>query len=61
MKIAKTLPLIGSLAKALDAKWDEASFNIKNLEEKIATIFSGFDQSNTSLNTSIDMQKRFLE
>ncbi len=61
MKIAKTIPLIGSLAKSLDAKWDEASFNIKSLEGKISTIFSGFDQSATSLNTSIDMQKKFLE
>lgn len=61
MKIAKSLPLIGSLAKTLDAKWDEASFNIKSLEGKIASIFSGFDQAYNSLNTSIDMQKKFLE
>lgn len=61
MKIAKSLPLIGSLAKTLDAKWDEASFNIKSLEGKIATIFSGFDQAYNSLNTSVDMQKKFLE
>lgn len=61
MKVAKSLPLIGSLAKSLDAKWDEASFNIKSLEGKISTIFSGFDQSASSLNTSIDMQKKFLE
>ncbi|MBS9783889.1 hypothetical protein KGV55_00915 [Candidatus Gracilibacteria bacterium] len=61
MKIAKSLPLISSLAKALDAKWDEAKFNIKSLEGKIEAIFSGFDQSYNSLNTSIDMQKKFLE
>lgn len=61
MKVAKSIPLIGSLAKSLDAKWDEASFNIKSLEGKITTIFSGFDQSASSLNTSIDMQKKFLE
>lgn len=61
MKIAKSLPLISTLAKSLDAKWDEASFNIKSLEGKIGTIFSGFDQSHTSLDTSIDMQKNFLE
>ena len=61
MKIAKALPLIATLAKKLDAKWDEASFNIQSLEGKIATIFSGFDQAYTSLNTSIDMQKKFLE
>lgn len=61
MKLAKTLPLIGNLAKSLDAKWDEASFNIKSLEGKIGVIFSGFDQAYTSLNTSIDMQKSFLD
>lgn len=61
MKIAKSLPLIGTLAKTLDAKWDEASFNIKSLEGKIGVIFSGFDQAYNSLNTSIDMQKTFLE
>lgn len=61
MRIAKSLPILGALAKSLDAKWDEASFNIKKLEGKIATIFSGFDQSYQSLNTSVDMQKKFLE
>jgi hypothetical protein len=47
--------------KSLDAKWDEAKFNIQTLQGKIEMIFSGFDQAYTSLNTSIDMQKRFLE
>ncbi|MFA6090644.1 MAG: hypothetical protein WC774_02610 [Candidatus Gracilibacteria bacterium] len=61
MKIAKSIPLISSLAKTLDAKWDEASFNVKSLEGKIQVIFSGFDQAYTSLNTSIDMQKSFLD
>lgn len=61
MKIAKTIPVISNLAKTLDAKWDEASFNIKSLEGKIQVIFSGFDQAGVSLNTSIDMQKNFLE
>ena len=61
MKIAKSIPLIGTLAKTLDAKWDEANFNIKNLEGKIQIIFSGFDQASSSLNTSIDLQKQFLE
>lgn len=61
MKIAKSIPLIGNLAKSLDSKWDEASFNIKSLEGKITVIFSGFDQAYTSLNTSIDMQKSFLD
>ena len=61
MKIAKSIPLISGLAKTLDAKWDEASFNVKSLEGKIGVIFSGFDQAYTSLNTSIDMQKSFLD
>lgn len=61
MKIAKSLPVISILAKTLDAKWDEAKFNIKSMEDKIEAIFNGFDQSNVSLDTSIDMQKSFLE
>ena len=61
MKIAKTIPLIWSLAKALDKKWDEARFNMKSLEWKIWVIFSWFDQAWVSLDTSIDMQKDFLE
>ncbi len=40
MKIAKSIPLISGLAKTLDAKWDEASFNVKSLEGKIGVIFS---------------------
>ena len=61
MKIAKSLPLISILAKSMDAKWDEAKFNIKSMEGKIEAIFSGFDVSSNSLNTSIDLQKDFLE
>ena len=61
MKIAKSIPLIGTLAKTLDNKWDEASFNIKSLEGKIQVIFSGFDQAYSSLNTSVDMQKKFID
>ena len=61
MKIAKSLPVVSILAKTLDAKWDEAKFNIKSMNGKIEAIFDGFDQSNTSLDTSIDMQKAFLE
>lgn len=60
MKVAKSIPLISSLANMLDSKWDEAKFNIKSMEGKIEAIFDGFDQSNTSLDTSIDMQKAFL-
>ncbi len=61
MKVAKSIPIVSSLAKALDSKWDEAKFNIKSMEGKIETIFDGFDQSNISLDTSIDMQKNFLQ
>lgn len=61
MKVAKSVPLLGMLMKTLDSKWDEAKFNIQTLQGKIEMIFSGFDQANKSLDTSIDMQKRFLE
>jgi len=61
MKVAKAVPLLGTLMKTLDSKWDEAKFNIQTLQGKIEMIFSGFDQAYKSLNTSIDMQKRFLE
>lgn len=61
MKIAKTIPVIWTLARTLDKKFDEAKFNIKWIEWKIQTIFSWFDVSYNSLNTSIDMQKKFLD
>lgn len=61
MKAAKSIPLLGSLMRTLDSKWDEAKFNIQSLQGKIEMIFSGFDQANRSLDTSIDMQKKFLE
>lgn len=61
MKIAKSVPLLGNLMKSLDSKWDEAKFNIQSLQGKIEMIFSGFDQAYSSLNTSIDMQKKFLD
>lgn len=61
MRIAKSMPLLGSLMKKLDSKWDEAAFNMKNLEGKIQMIFSGFDTAYNSLNTSIDLQKKFLD
>jgi hypothetical protein len=32
MKTLKSIPLIGSLAKTLDSKFDEASFNMKGIE-----------------------------
>jgi hypothetical protein len=61
MRIAKSMPILGGLMKRLDSKWDEAAFNMKNLEGKIQMIFSGFDQAYASLNTSIELQKKFLE
>jgi hypothetical protein len=61
MKIAKSLPMLGWLMKSLDSKWDEAKFNVKDLQGKIEMIFSGFDQAYNSLNTSVDMQKKFLD
>lgn len=61
MKTLKSLPLIGGLAKSLDSKLDEASFNMKGIEGKIEVIFSGFDTSYNSVNTSIDLQVNFLE
>lgn len=61
MRLMKTLPVIGWLANKLDAKLDEAKFNLKTVEGKISVIFSGFDQSYESVNTSIDMQKSFLD
>lgn len=61
MKIMKSIPVLGSVATAVDNKIDEAKFNIKSMEGKISVIFSGFDQSYESINTSIDMQKQFVE
>lgn len=61
MKTMKTIPLIWNLAKSIDAKLDEAKFNLKDLNGKIEVIFSGFDQAYVSINTSIDMQGNFLE
>jgi hypothetical protein len=61
MKMAKSVPLLGQLAKVIDAKFDEASFNMKSMEGKIQVIFGGFDQAYKSLNISVDMQKDFLQ
>lgn len=61
MKTLKKIPLIGGIAKSVDEKLDEAKFNLKGLNGKIETIFSGFDQSYSSINTSIDMQRNFLD
>lgn len=61
MKIMKSIPVLGKVASAIDNKIDEANFNMKGLEWKISIIFSGFDQSYESINTSIDMQKQFVD
>jgi len=61
MKIMKSIPVVWSIATAVDNKIDEAAFNMKGLEGKIQVIFSGFDTSYESINTSIDMQKDFVE
>ena len=61
MRIAKSVPLLGSLMKKLDSKWDEAAFNMKDLSGKIDMIFSGFDTAYNSLNSSIELQKKFLD
>ena len=45
MRAAKAVPLLGTLMRSLDAKWDEAKFNIQTLQGKIEMIFSGFDQA----------------
>jgi hypothetical protein len=61
MRLAKSVPLLGSLVSMIDAKWDQAKFDMKSLQGKIEMIFSGFDTAYSSLNTSIDMQKKFLD
>lgn len=61
MKIMKSIPIVWNIAKSIDDKVDEAKFNMKGLEGKIWVIFSGFDQSYESINTSIDMQKQFVD
>lgn len=61
MKFFKSIPLLGGLVKTLDSKFDEAAFNMKGIEGKINMIFSGFDTAYNSVNTSIDMQKEFLD
>lgn len=61
MKFFKSIPLLGGMVKSMDAKFDEASFNMKGIEGKINVIFSGFDTAYNSVNTSIDLQKEFLD
>jgi len=61
MKFIKGIPGVGALARKLDEALDDTSFNMQDINGKIGAIFSGFDQSYTSLNLSIDMQHRFVE
>jgi hypothetical protein len=61
MKIMKSIPLVGNIASSIDKKVDEAKFNMKTMEGKIGVIFAGFDTSYDSINTSIDMQKQFVD
>lgn len=61
VKFFKTIPLIWDFVEKIDAKFDEASFNVKWIEWKINVIFSGFDTAYNSVNTSIDLQKEFLD
>ncbi len=61
MKFFKAIPLLGNIADAIDERWDEMRFNLKDVSGKIENIFSGFDTSYESLNKSINMQKEFLD
>lgn len=61
MKFFKAIPLLGNVADAIDERWDDMRFNLKDISGKINTIFSGFDTSYDSLNKSINMQKEFLD
>jgi len=60
-KFFKKIPVIWTWVKSIDAKVDEASFNMKGIEWKIKIIFDGFDTTYTSVNTSIDLQVKFLD
>ena len=60
MKFLKKVPVIWDLAKKVDDTIDDVKFDIKWVSWKIETIFSWFDQSYNSLNTSITMQQEFL-
>jgi len=61
MRFLKKIPLIWDVAKKVDNAVDDLKFDIKTVSGKIDVIFSGFDQSYTSLNTSIEMQQEFLK
>ena len=61
MKFFKSIPGIGFIAQKIDESFDDASFSMKDINGKIISIFSGFDQAYESLGVSIDMQKKFLD
>ena len=56
-KTLKNIPLIWWLVQKIQDK----KFDIKSTENKIQTIFSWFDISYNSLNTSIDLQRNFVD
>lgn len=61
MKLMKSIPGISIIANMLDQKFGEASFNMKTIEGKLGVIFEWFDTSYNSINTSIELQKNFLD
>jgi hypothetical protein len=61
MRFFKKIPVIGLVAQKADEIFDSVVFDMKEIDGKISSIFSGFDQSYTSLGVSIEMQKDFLE
>lgn len=61
MRFFKKIPVIGIVAKKADEIFDSVVFDMQEIDGKISSIFSGFDQSYKSLGVSIDMQKNFLE
>ncbi len=60
ISLLKSIPLLWKLVKSLQKNIKNAHFDMHSASEQIAQIFEWFDISYTSLNTSIDMQKIFL-
>jgi len=60
-KFFKKVPILGGIIKAIDAKIDAATFDMKWVEWKIQMIFEGFDTTYDSVNKSIDLQTEFLD
>lgn len=61
MKFLKNVPVIGVVAKKADEIFDTIAFDMQEIDGKISSIFSGFDQAYDSLGVSIEMQKTFLD